>query len=267
MIRAYRRSRMAYGVVLGVSVLVVVLLWVRDRNYPIVVPVIASILALLLGLVAAQLLGNVLANMETTRCLGYLHMELDPKKFLAAYGEVPDRAKPNSESAAVARSYLADGYWADGQFQKALSTLKELPQNSSPALRGLYASARCAYCLAMGDLPAAHSAIDELSSLIKISSTENPVLSQNLAVNLRLYQEQMDCLTGKQVNLRLMQQDFKGAQYNIRRLEIAQLLAQTFLRDTQPDQAMTHLEYLSAQGGKTFFRDWAEQQLAQLAEK
>ena len=51
---------------------------------------------LTIGVLAARLLGNVLASMENTRYLGYLHMELDPKKFLEHYREVPGRMKRES---------------------------------------------------------------------------------------------------------------------------------------------------------------------------
>ena len=88
MIYAFKRSRAAAALVFAASVLVTVLIWVRDREYPVYIPLIASLLMLTIGVLAARLLGNVLASMENTRYLGYLHMELDPKKFLEHYREV-----------------------------------------------------------------------------------------------------------------------------------------------------------------------------------
>ena len=41
-----------------VNLPVAVLIWLRDRNYPVFVPVIASALTLALGVVAARLAGN-----------------------------------------------------------------------------------------------------------------------------------------------------------------------------------------------------------------
>ena len=96
MIYAFKRSRAAAALVFAASVLVTVLIWVRDREYPVYIPLIASLLMLTIGVLAARLLGNVLASMENTRYLGYLHMELDPKKFLEHYREVPGRMKRES---------------------------------------------------------------------------------------------------------------------------------------------------------------------------
>ena len=82
MIYAFRRSRWAAAGVMLLSIAITVALWLRPRQ-TVLVPLIASILMLVLGAVAARLVGNVLAGMENTRYLGYLHMELDPEKFLA----------------------------------------------------------------------------------------------------------------------------------------------------------------------------------------
>ena len=105
MIYAFKRGRIGFSVVMGISILLSVLIWFRDQNYPIYVPIIASTLMLALGYVSARLMGNVMASSENTRYLGYLHMELDPKKFLSFYEGIPSRVK-GENTAAICRSYL-----------------------------------------------------------------------------------------------------------------------------------------------------------------
>lgn len=262
MIRAYKRSKIGYWSVIALSAVIVVLLWQRDQAYPVFVPIIASALTFGIGFLAAKLLGNVLANMETTRFLGFLHMELDPAKFLNAFEPVPDRLKANTRDAAIARSYLADGYWASGQFQKALETLNAPLPEKDLALKGLYAADRCAYYLALEDTANARKAIAELTGVVEKSSTEKPELSRNLSKSLWLYQRQLDCLSEKPVELARIQEEFGTVQYNIRRLELAKLAAQTCLRENKTEAARKALEYLCENSGKTFFKTWAEQALS-----
>ena len=103
MIYAFKRGRLGFCVVTGCSLVLAVLIWLRDRNYPVFVPITATALMLALGLVAGRLLGNVLASSENTRYLGYLHMELDPKKFLTHYQDIPAKVR-GEHSAAICRS-------------------------------------------------------------------------------------------------------------------------------------------------------------------
>ncbi len=181
MIRAYRRSRIAVCVILLLSFLVVGLVWYQDRAYPLYIPIIASILTLGLGIVVAKLVGNILANMENTRYLGYLHMELDPKKFIEAYQDVPGRLPQGSYQAAVCSSYLADGYWADGAFSKALETLEGKLPEGNLALEGLYTGNRCAYYLAQGNLKQAEQAIRRLDEIVDACRLHKAELAGNLA--------------------------------------------------------------------------------------
>lgn len=90
MAKGFRQSKFAFWGVIGLGVLLSVLLWIRDRDYPLYIPIIASILALLISYFAARVIRNLIANSLTTEYLGYLHMELDPDKFIAAFGPVPE---------------------------------------------------------------------------------------------------------------------------------------------------------------------------------
>lgn len=258
MIRAYRRSRIAACVIVLLSFLVVGLVWYQDRAYPLYIPIIASILTLGLGIVAAKLVGNILANMENTRYLGYLHMELDPKKFIEAYQEIPGRLPKGSYQAAVCSSYLADGYWADGAFSRALETLEGKLPEGNLALEGLYTVKRCACYLAQGDVKQAEQAIRRLDEIVDACRLSKAELAGNLAGSLRIYQNHYRVLTGKFVDVEVLQDSFHHAQYNLRRLEIAKILAQAFLRDGQPQKAEKALAYLRENGGKTFFCIWAD---------
>lgn len=258
MIYAFKRSRAAAALVFAASVLVTVLIWIRDREYPVYIPLIASLLMLTIGVLAARLLGNVLASMENTRYLGYLHMELDPKKFLEHYREVPGRMK--RESAMVSRSYLADGYWADGQFEKAVETVgTDLPE-TDPALRGLYASKLAAYYLAMENAEAAWKVMAALEEVIEECRMKKADLARNFQESLTLYRQHLNCLTGASVDTPWLQDAFSAAQYNIRRLEIQKVLAMTALREGNRKEAGQALAYLRKNGGKTDFKRWADRQ-------
>ena len=114
MAKGFRKSKLAFWGIMCLGVLLSVLLWIRDRNYPVYIPIIASTLSLLIGYFAACVVRNLIANSLTTQYLGYLHMELDPDKFIAAYGSVPGRLTEGSRDRAVAHAYLADGYGAKG---------------------------------------------------------------------------------------------------------------------------------------------------------
>ena len=162
MAQAFRRSRIASAVVMILSAVIAVLIWIRDREHPIIVPIIASVLMLAIGWIAARVLGNLLASMENTRYLGYLHMELDPDKFLSCYRTVPGRMKPGSADAAICRSYLADGYAAKGEYAAALETLSEAPPEGNLPLKGLYALGRASNYLSLGDIAGADTALSEL---------------------------------------------------------------------------------------------------------
>ena len=252
MLFAFKRSKIAFAGVLTLTAVIIALLWVRDQGRALYIPLVASLLLAGLGVLAALLLGNILANMETTRYLGYLHMELDPEKFLKAYRNVPAKLKASSRSAAVARSYLANGYWANGQFREALDALSPMPDSRDAALYGLFAEKRCAVLQAMGDTEGAEAALAQLQQAAESSRASKPELSKNLHENLALYRQQQNALTRQEVDRAALSRAFKQAQYNLRRLEIARIFQLNEALNQVPAPKTTR-EYLEKHSGKTFF--------------
>jgi len=260
MIWAFKRSKIAFVVIMALSVLIAIAIWFRDRGHPVFVPIIATVLMLGIGYFSGRVLGNVLASMENTRYLGYLHMELDPEKFLVAYRDVPGRLPPDSADAAICRSYLADGYAAQGDFAEALRQLSQDPPQDNLPLRGLYATGRAAWYLASGDTEHGATEIQVLEQIIDSCRVTKPELAKNLTTSLLLYQEQLNCLTGKPVDTRWLQDAFQKAQYNIRRLEIAKVQAMAALGSEDPAAAKEHLSYLRKNAGATYYKRWADRQ-------
>ncbi len=259
MIRGFRRSRIASAALMAFAVVVAAAVWFQDRDYPVFIPLIASVLMLGIGYFSSRVLGNVLANMENTRYLGYLHMELDPAKFLAAYGAVPDRMKPGSSDAAICRSYLADGYAASGDDEKALQVLSPGPPPNHLPVQGLYAGNRAACLLHLERPEEAEASLSQLEAVIDSCRLEKPELAENLTGTLKLYRQYQACLMGKPVDTEYLEDAFRTAQYNLRRLEIARILAMYHLREGNDDAAKKQLTYLRKNGGKTVYKRWADQ--------
>ena len=257
MIYAFKRGRIGFSVVMGISILLSVLIWFRDQNYPIYVPIIASTLMLALGYVSARQMGNVMASSENTRYLGYLHMELDPKKFLSFYEGIPSRVK-GENTAAICRSYLADGYAACGQYDEAISPLSIAPPEDNLAVRGLYAANLAGCHLAMKQIEAAEDAIRELTQLIDACRLSKASLAGNLTEMLTLHKQHLACLQGKAVDTDVLESSFVRAQYHLRRLELAKVLAMTAIRDGDSDAVKKHLSYLRKNGGLTVYKRWAD---------
>lgn len=258
MIRAFRRSRIVCGAILAVSVVIAIAIWFRDRAYPVFIPIIASVLMLGIGYFSARVAGNLLANMENTRYLGYLHMELDPEKFLSIYADIPGRLQPGSQAEAIYRSYLADGYAASGNYGKALELLDRPIPAGSLALQGLYAANRCGCCLGAGDAVRGGQALEELKQVIDMARSEKPELAKNLSHAMTLHQQHYNCLTGAAVDREALTDAFDHAQYNLRRLEIAKVLAMDALNRSDRDMAKKQLQYLRKNSGKTCFKRWAD---------
>jgi len=252
MLFAFKRSKIAFAGVLTLTAVIIALLWVRDQGKPLYIPLVASLLMAGLGVLVALLLGNILANMENTRYLGYLHMELDPEKFLKAYRDVPARLKAGRRSAAVARSYLADGYWANGQFREAMEALGAMPDSKDAALFGLFAEKKCAILQAMGDTEGAEAALAQLKQAAESCQASKAELSRNLHENYSLYRQQQNALTRQEVDRAALSRAFKQAQYNLRRLEIARVFQLNEAINQVPAPQTTR-EYLEKNSGKTFF--------------
>jgi len=259
MIYAFKRGRAGFGIVMGISVVLAVLIWIRDRNYPVFVPMIASVLMLALGVVAGRLLGNVLASSENTRCLGFLHMELDPKKFIDCYQDIPAKVR-GENTAAICRSYLADGYAADGKYDEAISLLSEAPPADNLPVQGLYAGNLAGFYLAKADPEGAQRWLTRLEEIIDACRVNKPELANNLTEMLRLHRHHMNCLTGEPVDTDSLESAFSRAQFNLRRLEIKKILAMTAIRDGNDKAKKEHLTYLRKNGGLTVYKRWADSQ-------
>lgn len=257
MIQAFKRSRTGFFTVMGISVLIAVVIWFRDKDYPFFVPLIASCLMLGIGYVAARLLGNLLAASENTRYLGYLHMELDPKKFIRCYQDIPGRMKGEA-TAAVSRSYLADGYAANGEYDKAIFLLSKEPPADNLPVQGLYAANLAAYHLGKMDADGANPWLQRLEQIIDACRLDKASLARNLEEMLQLHRQHFNCLTGKAVDTGSLEGAFSQAQYNLRRLEIRKILAMTAIRESDDAAKREHLSYLRKNGGLTIYRRWAD---------
>lgn len=264
--RAFWQSKLATAAIFAVSLLIVVLIWVRRWGGPIYIPLVASALMLGIGLTFGFLVGNMVAGNVNVKYLGYLHVELDPEKFLAAYEKVPGRLKPGSVDQAVASAYLADGYAAQGKFQQALDTLR-LPKEESKqyaALQGNVLQKRCSYQLFAGDAPAAKETLARLGALIQDTQKDPQAKAQlvdNLKTGQRILQNRLNALGNKQVDEGFLLTKIQGATYTLLRLELWQTLALWALREEDGAKAETYLTHLVQEGGKTFFVPWARERL------
>lgn len=259
MIHAFKRGKIGALAVLAISLAVAVMIWFRDQDYPIFVPIVASCLTLALGVVVARLAGNILANSENTHYLGFLHMELDPGKFIRHYEGVPGRVK-GENTAAICRSYLADGYAADGQYEKAVELLSIAPPADNLAIRGLYAANLAGSYLAMNKIPEAEEALKELAQIIDGARLNKADLAKNLTEMEKLHKQHLACLQGNRVDMEWLEDAFGRAQYYLRRLEITKVAAMAAMRDGDGEAKKKHLTYLRKNGGLTIYKRWADRQ-------
>ena len=75
--------------------------------------VISTLIAILLGFFTSRLSENIISNTETTKRLGYLHMEMDPEKFISSYIDIPKKTTGDKEKM-ISYAYLSSGYEAAG---------------------------------------------------------------------------------------------------------------------------------------------------------
>lgn len=267
MAKGFWQSKLAFWGVMGLGVLVSVLLWFRDRGYPIYIPIVASVLALLIGYFAARVIRNLVASSLTTEYLGYLHMDLDPDKFLAAYGPVPEKLAKGSRDRAVAHAYLSDGYAAKGEFETALSLLEAGFAGTDPkdtALQGLYLSNRGAAQSALGDLPGAKETAAQLKALIDGCWRSKNALARNLQDGLLLTESDIALQEGRLPDRKALEELYARCAFNLRRFEIDRLLALRALAAGDKAEAKQHLDTLIEHAGKTRYVPWAQAQLEKL---
>lgn len=268
MIRGFWQSRLTAAGLAALSAVLAVALWVRDlrQGYPLYIPIVAAILLLALGAVAGRIAGNIVANSQNTRLLSLLHVSLDPAAFLAAYEPVPERLKKGSWDYAVARSYLADGYAAAGEFDKAMDTL--CPDcagkpRAALSLKGLYCGNLCSYALSKGDCARAREAAASLEAVLE-DGAANPAFAQNMRLVLTLCRERLACLEGGKVDRQWLSGQLARAPYALRRLEIQETLARYALLRGRTDEAREYLEQIRQGAGKTWYQAWAAAELSRL---
>lgn len=264
MVRAFRQSRLTVMGVFAVSVVLAGLVWVRDREMPVLIPLIACALLLLLGVFLGRLAGNLVADSCNTKLLGLLHVELNPEAFLAGYIQVPGRLKPDSRDYVVACAYLADGYAAKGDFDGAIAALcppEQAGLGESAALRGLYLQNLCGYRLGKGDREAGALALAELEKVAAGCAGTQDKLAQNLTETAAVLRSRLACLAGRPVDRPFLEKQARQAPYKLRRLDAIQLLALDALRRQRRREAVSLLEELRDGGGKTWYAAWAAEQL------
>lgn len=260
MTQAFKRARLAFITVMLLSVGIAVAIWFRDTGHPFFVPLIGSVLMLGIGYFSGRVLANLVASTENTKFLGYLHMELDPEKFLKVYEHIPAGAKSGTSSEAVLRSYLASGYAAAGSYDRALEVLAQDPPAEDLSVQGLFAMDRAAYLLGKGDADGAEKQLQRLEEIIDATRAKKPELAANLTASMKLHKQHLNCLRGKAVDTEWLEEAIPRTQYNIRRLELTKVLAMTALRDGDAEAAKKHLTFLRREGGKTVFKKWADKQ-------
>jgi len=263
MIRAFWQSKLTAAGIFAASVVIAVLIWIRDQGYPLYIPIVASILVVLLGVFMGRLAANIVATNCNTKLLGLLHMDLDPEAFLQAYQPIPGRLKSGSLNYVVTRSYLADGYAAKGDFDAALATLcppEQSPHGTDPALRGVYFQNLCAYRLGAGDLAGAGQALDELEAVIAGCGEKRTGLTQNLTQTAAVLKARLACQRGRSVDREWLEGQAKKAPYKLRHLDLLQILAQDSLRRQEWKEAAPLLVRLQKEGGKTWYAAWAAEQ-------
>ena len=261
MIRGFWQSRLAAAAVAVLSVGVAAAVWIRDRGYPVYVPVLASAMTLAIGLIAARLLGSMIANLQNTKALGLLHVDMDPRRFTAVYEKVPPRLKKNGRSYVLACAYLADGYAASGEFDKAERALcppEEGGYADDAALKSLYYNNRCAYALGAGRTEAAEAAADALERTLNGARAKNPGLAGNMEQSLRLHRNHLAVMRGEAAEQTWLAAEMEHAPYRLRRLEAAMVLARDALNRKDVGSAREYLDVLKTEGGNTYYRGWAE---------
>ena len=262
MIRGFWQSRLAAAATAVLSVLVAAAVWIQDQKYPVYVPVLASAMTLAIGFIAARLLGSVIANFQNTKALGLLHVDLDPRRFTAVYEKVPPRLRKNSRNYVLARAYLADGYAASGEFDRAEAALcspEEGGYEDDAALKSLYYNNRCAYALGAGQTEKAKAAADALERTLDGARQKNPGLVNNMEQSLRLHRSHLAAVRGKKVERAWLAEQMEQAPYRLRRLEIARVLLRDALNREDMDSVRKYRNILKTEGGKTYYPGWAEQ--------
>lgn len=268
MINAFRKSRITCWIVRAAALAIIAFLWYHDRNYAIYIPIVASILTVGIGYFLSKLLGNIISSTENTKALGYLHMELDPQKFIDSYKDVPGRIKSGTQDRAVTSAYLADGYLSMNDPKKALEKLeegfKDVPLENKTSLQGLYHGSRSAYLIELNETDQAARELEILRNVI-LSCGENRALADNLNTTLRIREAELCILRGEPAPDReWLKKLISRSTYNLRRLELYKVLADDAVLRKDRTEALHQLRKMEEEGGKTRFVDYAKSKRKEL---
>lgn len=260
MIRSFWQSKFTMGIMLALTIGVAGTVLIYRQEEVFFNPIVAALLVLGMGCLSAFMLGNIVASKQYARVLRTLHTDLDPEAFIRAFEHIPEKIKPNSRNRVVADSYLADGYAAAGQFDRAMEVLGApctLKGKDSSALIGVYYCAMSRYALFSGDLEAADSAMESLDYVINRRCGENARLQYNMQEVYTLLQNLKKAIVGEEVNVKWLREQLNRASYRIRALEILWVLATDALNRGDEKAADRYLTKMKKDGGKTYFHAWA----------
>ncbi len=260
MIRGFWQSKLTVAAIAALTLALTAAVWVRNRAYPVYIPLVASVLTLAIGLILARLLGSIVASLQNTRVMSLLHVDLQPEKFLAKYERVPAALPKNSKSHVLACAYLADGYAAAGRFDEAAAALcppERAGFGEDAALEALYYNNLCAYALGAGRLTDARDAADRLLQVLTGARAQNPALAENMAAREKLYRNHLAALRGQHVDRTWLEQQLNASHFLLHRLEMAQVLAIAARNYNDSAAEEQYLTMLEKDGGATWYPAWA----------
>lgn len=265
MIRGFRKSRIASGLILLVTLAICVAVWVWNGNRPLYATILSTILLWGIGICVSTLVGNIVSARENSRLLTILHVDLDPERFLREYQSVPKHLPEKSYNHAVACSYLADGYAAAGQPEEALRVLSSRTTNRKGeevlSLQCLYHSNRCKYELQMGDTEAAKQDFALLKKDIAKAVRENPSLAKSMQDYAEWYENWIAFQEKRSVNLNLLTKKTEECQFVIRQLQLRDLLMQVYLRENRKKEAQAEWQLIDKRGGNLPLKEEARKRI------
>lgn len=258
MTKAFWQSKVAYVTVILISVALGIVIWIRDVNYPTIVPLIASSFLVTIGFVSAKILSSVIANHLNTKLLSILHVELDPKQFATKYEPVVRKLNINkNREARFAYSYLADGYALCGNYGKAIETIENLKPfiDRDIALRGLYYTNTASYLTMAGEYQKAQEALSELRHVVEDTRQGKKALSCNLETSAKIIKNRIASLSGRGAKTSSLLEQLEKATYRIRRLEILEALAKDADFRQKPEKAEEYKAMLKEEAGNTIYKN------------
>lgn len=260
----YTKSRISMALVFLFSIVLCVLVCIRDRALPIYIPILACVLLLAIGVLTARLMANLIATAETTKLLGILHMELDPETFVRKYKDVPNRIPEKSRDRRIASFYLSDGYAAMGDYESSVNVLQSPAdeQKTDYPLKGAYYTALIRGELGMNDFESAEQHLATLDRLIIQSPGKD--LAKHMRANHRLYTALLAVMKGETIDVKLLKQDFEKSEYEIRRLELLKIFALNDKNRHAVNSEKDHLNKLAEHGGKTVYAAYARERLEEI---